>query len=164
MEHRFQLFYDLLITGGIPFHQDLIWSDGCVGQFKNVGVFQWLSFLHIKYNVPHLWIYFETEHGKEEHDGASACIKIALQREQMNFKGVSLQDAESIVKWCTTVMGHQSTRKSHVQRIFWEVTNVDRSHTYQVNTVQGNQRFHSIRSSDNSTLKIWTINMSCFCG
>ena len=82
----------------------------------------------------------------------------------MKFTGTSLQDAESIVKWCTTTMGDQSTRKSHVQRIFWEVKNVDRSHTYRVNTVQGTRGFHSIRSSDNSTLEIWTRKMSCFCG
>ena len=51
-----------------------------------------------------------------------------------------------------------------MQRIFWEVKNVDRSHTYRVNTVQGTWGFHSIRSSDNSTLEIWTRKMSCFCG
>ena len=82
----------------------------------------------------------------------------------MKFLGRSLQDAEAIVKWCTTTMGDQLARKSHVQRIFWEVTNVDCSHTYWVNTMQGTQGFHSIRSLDNSTLKIWTRNLSCFCG
>ena len=55
-----------------------IWSDGCAGQFKNARVFQWLFLLHIKYNVPHLWSYFETGHGKGEHDGAGACIQTAL--------------------------------------------------------------------------------------
>ena len=64
VQHCFQLFYDRLITGGTPFHQHWIWSDGCAGQFKNARVFQWLSLLHIKYNVPHLWSYFETGHGK----------------------------------------------------------------------------------------------------
>jgi hypothetical protein len=51
------------------------------------------------------------------------------------------------------MMGDQSTRKSHVQRIFWEVKNVDRSHTYWVNTVQETWGFHSIRSSENSSLE-----------
>ena len=77
-------------------------------------MFQWLSLLHIKYNVPHIWSYFETRHGKGENNGVGACIKTALRREQMKFTGTSLQDAESIVKWWTTKMEDQSTRKSHV--------------------------------------------------
>ena len=51
VQHYFQLLYDWLITGGIPFHQHWILSDGCAGQFKNARVFQWLSLLHIKHNV-----------------------------------------------------------------------------------------------------------------
>ena len=30
--------------------------------------------------------------------------------------------------------------------------------------MQGTQGFHSIRSSENSSLEIWTRKMSCFCG
>jgi hypothetical protein len=78
VQHYFQLFYDRLITGGTPFHQHWIWLDGCEGQFKNAHLSQWLSLLHIKYNVPLLWRYFETGHGRGEHDGAGACIKTAL--------------------------------------------------------------------------------------
>ena len=31
VQHFFQLFYDRLITGVIPFHQHWIWLDGCAG-------------------------------------------------------------------------------------------------------------------------------------
>ena len=95
----------------IPFYRHLIWSDGCDGQLKNVHVFQWLCLWHIKYKVPHIWNYFETGHGKGEHDGASACIKTSLRREEINFIGTRLRDATSIVKWCASVMGEQATRK-----------------------------------------------------
>ena len=60
-------------------------------------------------------------------------------------------------------MGEQATRKHLVRRIFWEVTNVDRSQTHRVNSVHGTQQFHSIRSSDNSALQIWTRLKACFC-
>ena len=30
--------------------------------------------------------------------------------------------------------------------------------------MQGTRGFHSIRSSDNSSIEIWTRKMSCFCG
>jgi hypothetical protein len=113
--------------------------------------------------VPHIWNYFEIGHGKGEHDGAGACIKTALRREEMKFTGARLRDAASIVKWCASVMGEQATRKSLVRRIFWEVTNVDRSQTHRVNTVHGTRQFHSIRSSDNSALQIWTRLKACFC-
>ena len=125
VQHCFKLFYDHVIAMDIPFYRHLIWSDGCAGQFKNARVFLWLCSLHIKYKVPHIWNYFETGHGKGEHDGAGACIKTALRREEMKFTGARLRDAASIVKWCASVMGEQATRKSLVRRIFWEVTNVD---------------------------------------
>ena len=125
--------------------------------------FKWLCLLHIKYKVPHVWNYFETSHGKGEHDGVGACIKIALRREEMKFTGAHLQDASSLVKWCAYVMGEQATRKDLVRRIFWEVTNVERYQTNWVNMVHGTQKFHSIRILDNSTLKLWTRLKACFC-
>ena len=106
---------------------------------------------------PHVWNYFETGHGKGEHDGAP------LRRGEMKFTGARLRDVESIVQWCASVMGEQATRKHLVWIIFWEVTNVDRSQTPWVNTVHGTRRFHSIRSSDNLSLQIWTRLKSCFC-
>ena len=66
----------------------------------------------------HIWNYFETGHGKGEHDGAGACIKTALQREEMRFIGACRRDTASIVKWCASVMGEQAIRKHLVQRIF----------------------------------------------
>ena len=114
-----------------------------------------------KYKVPHIWNYFETGHGKGEHDGASACIKTALQREEMKFIGAHLRDAASIVQWCAFVIGEQATRKPLVRRIFCEVTNVDRSQTPRVNIVHGTRQFHLVRSSDNSALQIWIRSKAC---
>jgi hypothetical protein len=48
-----------------------VWSNSCVGQIKNSHVFQWLSLLHKKCNVPHIWNYYETQHGKGECDGGA---------------------------------------------------------------------------------------------
>jgi hypothetical protein len=36
----------------------------------------------------------------------------------MKFTGTSLQDVESIVKWCTTMMGDQSARKAMCRGFF----------------------------------------------
>ena len=40
---------------------------------------------------------------------------------------------------------------------------MDRSQTHRVNTVHGTRHFHSIRSSYNSPLQIWTTLKDCFC-
>ena len=57
-----------------------------------------------------MWKYFETGHGKREHDGAEACVKTSLQREELKLSIVStILDAQSIVRWCTLVMGEESS-------------------------------------------------------
>jgi hypothetical protein len=70
--------------------QHWIFLDGFTSQLKNAHVFQWLCMLHKKLKVPHIWNYFESKHGKGEHDGAGACIKRALRRQEMDFTTTSL--------------------------------------------------------------------------
>ena len=89
-----------------------IWSNGCAGQLKNAHIFQWLCSLHKNYKVPHMWNYFETGHGKGEHDGVGACVKTSLRREE-------------------STMRVESTRKRHVERFFLEVVEIDRSHAWE---------------------------------
>jgi hypothetical protein len=82
-----------------------IWSNGCARQFQNPYVFQWLCMLQNKYKVPHIWNYFDIRNGKGEHDGVGTCIKNTLCRKQMRFTTIYLiQNAKSIVKWCSLVM------------------------------------------------------------
>ena len=102
-------------------------------------VFQWLCILHKRHKVPHIWNYFETRHGKGEHDGEGACIKTTLHRKEMKFTTISLiRDANTIVSWCSSVMGKgarrkedQSYQKEHVHRNFGEVYDVDPLHLYE---------------------------------
>ena len=170
VQHCFQIFYKQLKERDIQMDQHWIWSDGCAGQFKNSRVFQWLTTLHKKYNVPHIWNYFETGHGKGEHDGAGACIKTALRREEMRFTtNPHIRDAQSIVQWCSATMSNRtkeqrtSTGTGHVVRNFWHVVDIDRSCSYTCNTVQGTRGFHSVRSSNNPLFEIWTRKLACFC-
>ena len=53
--------------------------------------------MHIERGVPHIWIFFESGHGKGEHDGAPTCVKRSLVKEQLNISGAKLLDAHSIV-------------------------------------------------------------------
>ena len=109
-----------------------IWSDGCVGKLKNARVFQCMCILHNRHKVPHIWNDFENEHEKGEHDGVGACIKTALRRKEMKFTTIKvIQDAKTIIAWCSLVMGqgarrkeYQSSQKAHVHKYFWEVVDV----------------------------------------
>ena len=99
--------------------------------------------LHKTYNVSYIWNYFETGHGKCDHDRAGACIKTTLQREDMRFtRNPHIKDAESIVQWCSATMSdrtkvqHTSTWAGKEVRNFWQVVDIDRSCSYSCGTVQ----------------------------
>ena len=71
-----------------------------------------MSMLHKTYNVSHIWNYFDTRIDKGEHDEVGACIKTALQREEMRFTKIPhIKYAESIVQWCSTTMSDQTKVK-----------------------------------------------------
>ena len=108
VQHSFQFLYKHLEDNNIQMKQHWIWYDGCEGQFKNPYVFQWLCIIHKRHKVTHIWNYFETGHGKGEHDGVGACIKTALCRKEMKFITIFLiQDAKTIIAWCSLVMGRE---------------------------------------------------------
>ena len=98
-----------------------------------------------------MWNCFETGHGKGEHDGAGACVKISLRREELKLSTIStIRNAQSIVRWCMLVMVEESamrvesTRKRHRERIFWEVVDIDHSHAWEFKTVPRTYVFHSV--------------------
>ena len=41
---------------------------------------------------------------KGEHDGAGACVKRALVKEQLKISEVELLDARTIVDWCSSTL------------------------------------------------------------
>ena len=75
VQHCFWLIYDSFKKNGVSFIEKWIWSDGCVGQFKSARSFYLLSRLHKETCIRHTWSFFETWHGKGEHDGVGACVK-----------------------------------------------------------------------------------------
>ena len=74
VQHCFDIIYGSLKTHGVVMNEHCIWSDRCAHQFKSSRSFFWLCLLPKK-NIKHCWNFFETGHGKGEHDGARACVK-----------------------------------------------------------------------------------------
>ena len=66
--------------------------------------------------MPHIWNFFESVHGKGEHDRARACMKRALVKEQLNISGAKLLDAPSIVDWCSLALSQGGTLDLVVRR------------------------------------------------
>jgi len=61
--------------------------------------------------------FFETRHGKGEHDGVGACIKRSLRRYQMNHSAYRLANSSDVVNWCKQNLNHEfNERMANVRR------------------------------------------------
>ena len=91
-----------------------------IKQFKNARMFYLLSRMHVTSGVQYFWNFIEVGHGKGEHDGAEACVKRALSREELKYEGGTiLENAKIIVQWCNSMMRLGNIGKSMVSRYFW---------------------------------------------
>ena len=78
-----------------------------------------------------IWSFFESGHGKGDHDGAGACVKRALRRYQLCRDSQRFRDARQVVDWCTHHMGVDSSSSLStvgarvVRRFFWYVDGAD---------------------------------------
>ena len=88
----------------------------------------------------------------------------------MKFTTISLiQDENTIVAWCSSMMGKgakrkedQSSQKAPIHRYFREVVDVYQAHLYECNTIQGAHAFHLVRMSGNAIVETWTRRLSYF--
>ncbi|KAH9304182.1 hypothetical protein KI387_008586, partial [Taxus chinensis] len=120
--------------------------------------------MHVKMGVQHIWSFTEAGHGKGEHDGAGACVKRALTREELKYKdGAKLKDAKSIVEWCTDNMARGSQENSTVCRYFWLIEEKHIANYEDCMTLTGSSDMHSFCSSDATSWAVWTRKLTCFC-
>lgn len=171
VQHCFHRHDDFLRERGITWTGRWIWSDGCGAQFKSARQFYWLYSWHRMTGFQVIWNFFETGHGKGEHDGAGACVKRALRRHQLRRDSERFRDARQVVDWCTA---HMTTSAASsfpqrdariVRRFFWYVDSSDiDSASLECATVDGTLRLHCIRSSSYDDPTIFTRRRSCFCG
>ena len=119
VKHCLGMLYKKLSRRKITFKEHWVWLDGCVGQFKSMCSFLWLYRLHRNTDVHHTWRFFETRHGKGEHDGVGACVKHALTRYQMNHSASRLSNSNDVVNWYKQNLSQAfNERLSNVRRFF----------------------------------------------
>lgn len=171
VQHCFHLHDAFLRERHITCTGRYIWSDGCGAQFKSARQFYWLYRWHMETGVQCIWSYFETGHGKGEHDGAGACVKRALRRYQLRRDSERFRDARQVVEWCTMHMGVATSSSSDVgqsrrtvRRFFTCVDGGDIGiGVGDCVTVDGTLKLHSIRSSMQRDPTVFTRRHSCFC-
>lgn len=97
------------------------------------------------------WNYWGTGHGKGPHDGAGACVKQALRREQVKEDSVKLQNAADVVSFLREDMNlpHAAypNARRHVVRHFHLIglADVPRDKPLACQTVPGSRSMHLIR-------------------
>ena len=100
---------------------------------------------------------------KGEHDGAGACVKIALGKEELKYESDTiLENTEIIVQWCNSMMGPGNTCNSMVSRYFWLICELDIKKFQDFYTLTGSSEMHSFQSSNVASLAIYTRKFACF--
>lgn len=116
------------------------------------------------------WHYWGTGHGKGPHDGAGACLKQTLRKEQLKPNSTKLHNASDVVSFLEVAMnlpnGAYPGAKRVVDRHFHLIgkTEVSREFPMACSTIAGSRSMHSIRSvgAVNNTL-LEMRDFSCFC-
>ena len=54
--------------------------------------------------MPHIWSFFESAHGKGEHDAVGPCVKRALVKDQLKISEAELLDSHSIFDWRSSTL------------------------------------------------------------
>lgn len=116
------------------------------------------------------WHFWGTGHGKGPHDGAGACLKQSIRKEQLRPDSRRLHGAEDVVNYLKTSMNRPHAAypaaKRVVDRHFTLVgkSDVCRKMSMGCATINGSRSMHSIRSVglQNSTL-LQVRDFSCFC-
>ena len=132
VEHCFKTFFEYLKNKNIKIEKHFVWSDGCATQFKSARPFYALCRYHRYLNIPHIWSFFESGHGKGEHDGVGTCIRYALRKYEMEYKGYHINNSHDVVEWCKTHfpvptnIDNTSSQADRVIpfRVFWEVSGI----------------------------------------
>jgi hypothetical protein len=116
------------------------------------------------------WHFWGTGHGKGPHDGAGACLKQTIRKEQLKPDSVRLHGASDVVNFLKTAMNLPNAAYPGARRVVCRhfhligKTEVSRVKDMACNTIQGSRSMHSIRSvSHQNNVLLECRDFSCFC-
>ena len=177
VQHCLKLHWQHLTSLGCYPKRHVVWSDGCACQFKGARAWFFVSRYPNLTSCDQLplgcamqWNYWGSGHGKGPHDGAGACLKRALRKEQLKPYGARLQNATDVVDFLKSSMNKEHAAyagaRREVIRHFHDIkeNDVDRQHSFNCRTVKGSRGLHSVRSMGHSNnVLLETRPLACFC-
>ena len=165
VQHCFKLHWGWLQNLKLDLRQHWVWSDGAASQFKAKRPFYFVGRYPGLTGMNMIWNFFESGHGKGEHDGAGAVVKRALTHEQLKPDGAELKCAKDVVKFLCEAL---STNKGgEVSRVFWEVPlhEVNREQLWDCKGISQTRACHSIRGfmpADGRCIGVRALTCYCF--
>jgi hypothetical protein len=116
------------------------------------------------------WNFWGTGHGKGPHDGAGACLKQCLRKEQLKPDATKLHNVAVVVAYLKGAMnmGNAAYPKAKrvVHRHFREIgeNEVVRTNPLDCKTIPRSRSMHSIHSvSSSNNILLECRDFSCFC-
>ncbi|GAQ89961.1 hypothetical protein KFL_005820050 [Klebsormidium nitens] len=161
---------------GIKVEEHRVFSDGAASQFKSRRAFYFVARYPGLTAVKMEWYFFESGHGKGEHDGAGAVVKSALRKWQLVRDGESqMTSAAEAVRLLTerlssaapTSFASRAALREGVSRkfVFIGEDEVDRSVPYECKQIPGTRSFHAVRGAGGrNATTLFHRQLACFCG
>ena len=116
------------------------------------------------------WNFWGSGHGKGPHDGASACLKQGLRKEQLKVNATKLHNALDVVLFLRSSMNQPHAAypgaRREVDRNFILIgkMEVNQQNSMACKTVPGSRSIHSICSVGNNNNTLLEMkDFSCFC-
>ena len=146
----------------IKVHKLIIFSDNCSAQYKCKRWFAVLSKVAPKEIEHH---YFGENHGKGPADGCIGRLKRELDLAVRTDQASKIKGAKSLVEYCTDKLSltkPQDGMCTHYQRSFFNVEQIDRSQTINMNPIAGIRSYHMIGFTEDRKHTVLRKS-SCFC-
>ncbi|GAQ92554.1 hypothetical protein KFL_010490010 [Klebsormidium nitens] len=170
--------YAWLKAKGITLDKHVFFSDGAASQFKSAHAF-YFDTRHLGLTeVPAEWNFFESGHGKGEHDGMGALVKSALRKWQLldGDDAPRLTNAKEVVELlqarlktaAPSSFPSRADQRAETARYFHliEMDSVKDLPKLCCKTVPGTRKIHSLKGSSNpnNPTVLFHKELSCFCG
>jgi len=116
------------------------------------------------------WNYWGTGHGKGPHDGARACFKQAIKKEQLKAHGENLKNIHDVVFYLQRSMNQPHTSyegaKKYARKVSWEVKERDLNRTqgFDCKSIVRFWSMHSMQAiSALNNILLEVRDFSCLC-
>ncbi|GFS26645.1 (S)-beta-bisabolene synthase [Elysia marginata] len=136
-----------------------IFSDGASSQYKSKVPFAFLTKLSKQVDIERC--FFGSRHGKNPCDAAGGIVKSCAEN-AVKCGHAHIQSASDFFDYCSKALALTASCKSHVNRRFYLIENINRSVDIpQFSTLPGTRKLHSIKHISETVFV--TRNLSCFC-